>query len=155
MPFGNKTKKATVKQKKFAKKYVENGGNGAKAARETYNVKPGNAKIIALQNLKKPNVQSEIALLLDNAGLSLDTLNKKSVEIINNGINKGKPTVASSVSMIQWLYKLHNALPANKTQSTRLNLNMTVPLDVDFNDAKKLLAEASNASNLLLSSLKK
>lgn len=47
----------TPKQKKFAQKYIETG-NGALAARETYDVSTDeSARAIASQNLTKPSVQ--------------------------------------------------------------------------------------------------
>lgn len=45
----------TLKQKTFVKRYVQNGGNGTKAAMDVYNAKNYNtAHTIASENLQKP-----------------------------------------------------------------------------------------------------
>lgn len=67
MPKGDKP---TLKQRKFVKAYLENGGNGSRAALSAYNTTDSEvAKVIAAENFTKPNVmallqqQSEIAAL--------------------------------------------------------------------------------------------
>jgi phage terminase small subunit len=51
------TKPLTHKQKIFVKEYVDNGGNGTKAAEKAYGVTTnGSARQIASENLTKPNI---------------------------------------------------------------------------------------------------
>ena len=65
----------TLKQKLFVKKYIQNGGNGTKAAISTYNVK--NAAVacsIASENLRKPLIREAIEETLRLQGLTPDQL---------------------------------------------------------------------------------
>lgn len=65
----DKPKKLTIKQAKFVKAYVDNDGNGTKAALQTYDVKNENsAHAIASENLQKPTIQEAI----DNAMVKLN-----------------------------------------------------------------------------------
>ena len=61
-----KDKPLTVKQDRFVKEYVKNGGNGSKAARDAgYSSTPGVAGAIGHENLQKPEIKgaiNEIAL---------------------------------------------------------------------------------------------
>lgn len=53
----------TTKQKIFVKEYIDNGGNGTKAAIKAYNPKTNQtARAIASENLTKPNIQSALAI---------------------------------------------------------------------------------------------
>ena len=54
-------RRLTLKQRTFAREYIENGGNGTRAAliaypRATYD----SARAIAAENLAKPNVRAEL-----------------------------------------------------------------------------------------------
>lgn len=72
MPKEIKPKRAarTVKEKKFVKEYVGNGGNAAQAVRDAgYNVfNPNAARVIGSQNLAKLNVQE----ILERNGITDD-----------------------------------------------------------------------------------
>lgn len=71
----SKPKKATTvtaKQRKYAKEYVRNGGNGKKAAKAAYNVKKDeHATQIASRNNNKPAVQDEIKRELERQGITI------------------------------------------------------------------------------------
>lgn len=56
----------TVKEKKFVKAYVENGGNGTQAALQAYNANPASARKIASEVLTK----LDMSAWLDKAGLT-------------------------------------------------------------------------------------
>ena len=52
-------KKLTPKQTKFVEEYARNGGNGTQAAMKAYNVKDESvAKVVASENLTKPNIRT-------------------------------------------------------------------------------------------------
>lgn len=119
----------TLKQKKFAKAYVENGGNASKAALEVYDTTKKDAHNLGHQVLKKEVVKQQIDKLLDKSGLSLETLNDYSFEVVNNGIKFGKPDTKAAVTMLQFLYKLHNAVPSNKSTSLKLSMKGNLSQD--------------------------
>lgn len=59
-------KKLTPKQERFADNYIANGGNGAKAARDAGYPKAA-ARVVAVENLTKPNIQERIQARTDDA----------------------------------------------------------------------------------------
>lgn len=67
------TKKLTVKQKKFVKAYVENDGNGTKAALETYDTTDEKtASVIAAENLAKPSIRDEVDKAMVKHNITID-----------------------------------------------------------------------------------
>jgi hypothetical protein len=55
------TKKLTIKQKKFIDEYVANNGNGTQAIIKAYpNVTYDSARMMASDNLSKPNIQDAL-----------------------------------------------------------------------------------------------
>lgn len=143
----------TFKQKKFAKAYIENNGNASLAAKESYDVKSyRDAMDIGHQNLKKPIVQETIKELLDKSGLSMESLNNYSQKAVELSLSRGKPTFASGVSMLQFLYKLHNALP--KKESVHFSFSRRESLTVKtFDESKKDLETQTEANQKLLQDL--
>ncbi len=80
----------TLKQRLFAKKYVDNGGNGVQASLSIYNTKDYNtAHAIATENLQKPAVVEEINRILDSKNLSIDTNVANLATIANSTPPKG------------------------------------------------------------------
>jgi hypothetical protein len=113
-------KRLSLKNKKFARAYIKNNGDGAKAALETLDAKPQYAKNAALAQLDQPLVQAEIERLLDKAGLDLDTITGNSREIITKGM-EAKPTFAAAVGHLEFIYKAHGVSPVNKSLSVKLS----------------------------------
>ena len=65
------TMRTTPKQKGFIMAYVENGGNGTRAALQVYGTEDENtAAAIAYENLRKPQIQQAIGELMENMELS-------------------------------------------------------------------------------------
>lgn len=143
----------TLKQKLFAKKYVNNGGNATKAAFEVYNGNYESAKSQAYQNLRKPEIQKEISKQLDDAGLSLDRLNNVSEKIVSS-INPSFIKGATGVNHLQFLYKLHNVLPINKSMHMSLNKTEQLP-SKDMIEIKQLLTKMNENTNKILQDLNK
>jgi len=146
-------KTPTFKQKQFAKAYVENKGNASKAALTAYNVNKAGAKTLGYQQLQKPIVQKEIKDQLDKAGLSLEVLNEYSLDAISNNLKYGKASQAAGISQLQFLYKLHNALPASKKLTMNLSLKDQV-VGKDFDEIKKLLEKQAEVTTALLAEIK-
>src|SRR5438128_12518176 len=61
----------TPKQRRFVAEYVQNGGNGTRAALAAYDTADSRtASVMAVETLARPSVQAAVAELLDEAGLS-------------------------------------------------------------------------------------
>lgn len=78
----NVAKKLTPKQAKFVEEYAKNGGNGTQAAMKAYNVKDESvAKVVASENLTKPNIRTitEQLFSLDKTQQVVDNLHKLSI----------------------------------------------------------------------------
>lgn len=72
MPKGDKL---TMKQAKFVKEYVANGGNGTKAAAKAYEVKnERTATVIASENLTKPDIQRALLKSAERLGITEDMI---------------------------------------------------------------------------------
>ena len=87
-----KKPRLTKKQKGFVKDYVKTG-NGSLAVKENYDVSNDNvARVIASENLTKPNIQKAIADSIPDELLTekhLELLNKKEV-IVRNNVTTGE-----------------------------------------------------------------
>ncbi len=89
-----KKRKLTLKQTKFIKEYIGNGGNASQAVREAYpNVSESTVGVVGHENLNKPHISQEIRALLEAKGVTLDTLNEHLLKILEsddlNVKNKG------------------------------------------------------------------
>jgi len=141
----------TLKQRKFAKKYIENGGNASKAVLEVYNVKTTDAKTIGYQNLQKPIVQKTIQELLNKNGLKLEDLTEFTTKAIKHNLTYGKASQAVGADLLKFTYKLHNAIP-DKTHRTVKEVKK-VFLDKDFNEVKTELEASITTTQALLNDL--
>lgn len=75
----------TLKQKLFANKYIETG-NGTQSALDVYNTnKPNVAAQIAYENLRKPQIISEIDSYFERRRFPSESVAKALVDVINNG----------------------------------------------------------------------
>lgn len=121
------------KQKAFARQYVKNGMNGTQAALQTYQTSDyATAGDIASDNLKRPEVRSEIERVLQDSGLALPILTDKLNDVIALPIEK-KVSANERIRAIEIGLKLHNAFPAQKTLHGHINLNKAYH-DMDIKD---------------------
>ena len=100
----NNSNTPTLKQKAFAKKYIEYKGNATKAALETYDVKSNRAHTLGYQNINKPVVQKEINRLLDENGLDLNKLTYLTNDAILNNLENGKASQAVRTDLLKFFY---------------------------------------------------
>jgi len=97
--------KLTLKQTKFIAEYVKDG-NATRAVREAYpNAKSeGAMRAMASENLTKPNIQKQIKVVLDEAGLTPELLIKELKKLIegddNSSKNKAIRTAAEIMGLI-------------------------------------------------------
>lgn len=81
----DKPKKLTIKQAKFVKAYVENDGNGTKAALQTYDTdKPEVANAISSENLQKPSIQEAIEKAMVKLNITPELIIKPVSEALNH-----------------------------------------------------------------------
>lgn len=150
---GNKgARKINMNEKRLVHAYITSKFNKRQAGL-VYDVKPQYASKLASEVLKRPVVQEYLQQQLDRAGLSLEDLNSMTSEAIHKGL-EAKPTFSGAIDLIKHTYKLHNAVPANKTVSARINVNSTITPE-NIEELKKTLAEISKQNEKLLEELKK
>ena len=145
--------KPSLKMKKFAKAYVENGGNGVQAALASYDADYNNAQKIAHDNLEKPLVIEEINRLLEKTGLTDDQYIATNIKtIIDNGVHV-KVTAKEALNALNMLLKVKNAYPknVNKSMSVRYNYSSdTQSLD----KLTEAITQMNNTTASLLEDLK-
>ncbi|GEM_PF-6273792 len=106
-------KKLTSRQTQFIKKYLE-VGNGTQAALATYNTSdPNVAKVIASENLTKPNIREALEEALRTSGLSLSVITNNLGSLANS-----KPEKISGDTVLKAnteILKLFGAYPDKKS----------------------------------------
>lgn len=148
MPKRKNGTETTIKEKLLVTSYIKNNFNGTKAALEVYDTTKENAGNLGAQVLNKPAVQQELKDQLNKAGLSLSYLHDKAYDAIQAGTGV-KATQKDANNMIQFLYKLHNAVPSSINKSMKITLNgQLAPENVDVVIGK--LKGMSNKSNELI-----
>ncbi len=144
-----KLKRPSLKQKLFAKKFIENGGNATEAALTSYNVTTReSAKHMGMQALDNPMVQEEIKKLLNKSGLDLDTIAGETREALTNAL-KAKPTFNGGVNLLQFLFKLHGVSPLNKSIAMKWSRTQNIPSQ-DITELTRQLKQLNNNTNKLL-----
>ena len=147
MPFAKK--KLNENEKKLAKEYIKRKFNKKAAALAVYDVKPQYASGLANQVLKREHVKEYVSHLLDQSGLTEENLADYTKEIIATNLT-GKPSQAVAGQMIQFAFKLHNALPPTKSMSISAKLSNSTVSQKDFDEVKKQLADLQAKTQSLL-----
>ncbi len=143
----------TLKQKKFARQYVKNGGNAAKAALEVYDANYDTAQTIGSVNLDKPVIIQEINRLLDKEGLNDDQwLGQNIRTAIDSGIGV-KATNKDAIQMINMLLKVKNSYPSNRSTSVKLTLKGNMSQE-SIDTIIPTLTTLSTRSNELINDIK-
>lgn len=100
----------TPKQAIWAREWVENNFNGTQAAVVAYpNATNGTARVIATENITKPNVRNEVVRCLTKAGMSVEYLTGK----VKNIVEKTEKD-DTRLNAIRLGLKLHDAMPNEK-----------------------------------------
>lgn len=142
-------KRASLKQKLFAKKYVDTMGNAQQAALEVYDVKSKvNAGSVGKQNLLKPQVQEEIKKILIRKGINLDDMTLDLKDAIKLNLSEGKPSMAVGADLLKFAYKLHDVIPGNK--SLNLNYSKKEIINKDYDEIKNELVKLNEMTKKLI-----
>lgn len=144
--------KLTQKQLKFVKTYLENGFNGTQAALVAYDTNYATARVIACENLTKPNIVEVIEeqkKSLDDyfpddylAKIHREGLHATRTIFKNNNATKKveavgeEPDYAVIHKYLDSAYKLKGSYAPEKKQN--LNVNVDIPSDRVKSLAKKL-----------------
>lgn len=140
----------TLKQTKFVKEYLTNGGNGTKAALAVYGTKDSHtAHQIAYENLRKPAVIQELRRSLESLGLSDEYLDLCLREIIESGVaNKSRTRPADALNAIEMVNRLKDRFPSQKHLVA--NVNLTAELETQsIPELKKQLEELQESNRKL------
>lgn len=133
----------SVKQRKFVKAYVENNGNGTKAALEAYDTNSEDvARSMAAENLAKPTIRVAVEKALEKADITIE----KAVQPIADGLQATKtiPTTDGFVEGIDHGIRLKASGMALKLlgadqkeeKGNTFNFNFKGKTDASFNVGK-------------------
>tara|TARA_R100000750_G_scaffold45244_2_gene30375 strand:+ start:631 stop:1140 length:510 start_codon:yes stop_codon:yes gene_type:complete len=129
-----KLKRLSLKQKGFAKDFVENKGNASKAAKSNYNVSSDNmAAVIGSKNLDNPMVQSEIEKLMEekniDGNLMMDKLKEgMDANVVANfqgeSFQSGIPDHDKRFKWWDAAAKMMKLYPATETLNKNINIDV-------------------------------
>jgi len=137
-------RKPTLKQRRFIKAYVQNGGNATQAALEAYDTTYDTARVIGCENLTKPYIRQEIDRLMEVVELST----KDSLRAIKDALNatdkNNYPDHRMRLKAVGMFFKLKGAYPRNRQthqHQPQQHSHQRQPMDVimdalkhEFND---------------------
>ena len=135
-------RRPTMKQKIFVKEYVESNGNGTRAALKAYDIEKNKsiervenvAAVIAVENLRKPQIKTLMEEALESVGLTKDKI-AKGIEDITKAnqpiIFEGEvvseyPAHDTRLKAFRLSAELIDAFPAKKHENRSAHLNIHV-----------------------------
>ena len=124
-------RKPTLKQRRFIKAYVQNGGNATQAAWVAYDTEDyDTAKSIGCENLTKPYIREEIDCLMEAAELST----KDSLRAIKDAFSatdkNDYPDHRMRLKAAVMLLKLRGAYSRDKTHQPQQHVHQRKAMDV-------------------------
>jgi len=126
-------RKPTLKQRRFIKAYVQNGGNATQAALEAYDTTYATARVIGCENLTKPNIKRVIDCLMEAVELST----KDSLRAIKDAFSatdkNDYPDHRMRLEAVSMFFKLKGAYPRNRQtrqHQPHQHVHQTQPMDV-------------------------
>jgi phage terminase small subunit len=146
-------KRLSLKQKNFAKEYINHQGNATEAALEAYNVNgTDSAEVIGSHNLDNPLIINEINKLLSQQGMNDDQWIAKNIKTaVETGIGV-KATNKDAITVLNMLLKLKNYYPSNKNTSVKLSLHGKLT-GKNVTDIMETVKKLNNRSNTLVNEL--
>lgn len=152
-------KRLSLKQKEFAKKYVENKGNSTQAVLDSYNVSNKNmASVIGSRNLTIQPIQNEIERIMEEKNLTGDLMMDKLKEGMDANVvatfqgEAVESEIPDHDKRFKWwdaAAKIKGLYPA--TETINKNLNLDVQLEnmskKDFADLLKGLLVSEKKKN--------
>ena len=144
-----KARRLTLKQSKFIKEYINNGGNGTQAGLQVYDTdNPRVAEAIATENLSKPSIREVVEHALRKNGLTPDTITDNLKHYA--GARADKVSADASIKANIELLKLWGAYPGSKHTSVNLSIKGDLA-KMKFQEAKEELNKIRGDNDKLLS----
>jgi hypothetical protein len=139
----------SLKNKKFIKSFIDNGGNATKAVLDAYPVKSAKvATVMGHDLLEKPYIQEEISKALIRQGITIDWLNDNVRDAISDNLSNGKPSQAVGADLLKFMYKLHNVIPASK--SLNMSYSKKEIINKSYTEIKEDLSKLQELTSKLL-----
>ena len=137
-------RKPTLKQRRFIKAYVQNGGNATQAALEAYDTTYDTARVIGCENLTKPNIKRVIDRLMEAVELSTKDTLRAIGDALRATDRNDYPDHRMRLKAAVMLLKLRGAYPRNRQtrqHQPQQDVHQRKPMDVimktlkhEFND---------------------
>lgn len=130
-------RKLSLKQKRFVKEYIANGGNGTQAALKVYDTKSDDvAQTIASENISKPIIKQSIDEIANSQGLTPSVILSKFSDISSKTVEKwsGDTVLKATVEMARIL----GMYPSTKHSKLNINVKGNIK-DLNFTEVKKEL----------------
>ncbi|MDA2931447.1 terminase small subunit [Acidobacteria bacterium AH-259-O06] len=124
-------KRPTCKQQHFIAEYIDNGGNGVKAALEAYDTEDYNtANQIAIENLQKPIISREINKLMEKVDLKPE----HALRAVKDGLTADKSKTGADhptrLRAADTTLKLYGAFPkAREVSHQHAHLHLQAEVD--------------------------
>lgn len=115
--------KLTLRQQKFIKQLTNS--KSAKEAAISAGYSPNSARFIASENLTKPNIQRQIAKVLDGSGLNDEKLAERLARSIDSGLGR-KSTNSDALRGLEMAFKLRDRFPVDKRVEAKIDLRATL-----------------------------
>ena len=142
--------KITPKEKTFVDEYVKNGGNGAKAASVSHNIKNSRSGAsLASIYLKKPKIKAELETVLAQKDITHDTVAEKIREgmeanVVSNYKGGAKPSEIPDMNArhkyVGTAAEMLKMFPAKQVETKSINIDLEVE-KMSKTDVKKLLTD--------------
>lgn len=117
----------TIKEQKFVAEYVENGGNGTKAALKAYDVtSESSAAVLANNTLKKPNVAEALKEEMERQGITFEKIISPVAKGLTAVDEEGKDNISVQLAAHDRavkLLKIFEEKDAKNTASISFNIN--------------------------------
>ena len=126
-------RKPTLKQRRFIKAYVQNGGNATQAALEAYDTTYNTARVIGCENLTKPNIKRVIDRLMEAVELSTKDILRAIKDALDATDKTNHPDHRIRLEAVVLALKLKGAYPRNRQTYQHhppQHVHQTQPLDV-------------------------
>lgn len=116
--------KTNPRQRKFIKEYVKTGNASQSVVKAGYKTKTPN--VLGSQLLTRDNIQSEIATVLDKAGLTDEYIADGLKTAVEKGLSSERHTLSDGLRGIEMIAKLKDRFPAERKQIETKSLHLSL-----------------------------
>lgn len=116
--------KINPRQRKFIKEYVKTGNASQSVVKAGYKTKTPN--VLGSQLLANNNIQSEIATVLDKAGLTDEYIADGLKTAVEKGLTSERHTLSDGLRGLEMIAKLKDRFPAERKQIETKSLHLSL-----------------------------